>query len=320
MRRFLTCLLILSFVLLFVPASSQAFVSKKAREAKRAEALEMLQKRFEWWPTDAKPGVVKDDERGGYWWWPTTPGKVQPWGNRGYVYVYRIIFDYRADELPPPKPQELRPSLLVRKIVRNVKVYFDFDKAALRGDAIPILDDAVYLLKKNPETNILITGNADIRGTESYNKKLARQRSEAVQDYMLEAGIAGDRIRVVSRGKLDAIAPVTDLVGMQKDRSAQFMVADVQEVMLPFEGPPSGPDVRSMGEGKYVVEETEQVESAVRVSTREYLVQEGDTLSGIAERELGSWHRWEYLYELNKDRIKHPDKLKPGQKIIIPVE
>jgi hypothetical protein len=46
-----------------------------------------FQKRFEWWPTDANPGPVKDEVRSGRWWWPKQPGQVKPWGNRGYIYV-----------------------------------------------------------------------------------------------------------------------------------------------------------------------------------------------------------------------------------------
>ena len=167
------------------------------------------------------------------------------------------------------------------------------------------------------------TGNADIRGSEQYNDKLALRRSESVKNFMLENGIPEDRIRVVSRGKLDAIAPVTDLEGMQKDRNAQFMVAEVEEVMLPAPGTPGAPqdgEAQQIEEGKYLVEEETRVEGEVKVSTREYVVQNGDSLSKIAQKELGSAHRWKYLYEVNKDRIPNPDKLRPGQKLVIPVE
>ena len=39
---------------------------KEQREMHREKELNELQKRFEWWPTDANPGPVKDPERGGY--------------------------------------------------------------------------------------------------------------------------------------------------------------------------------------------------------------------------------------------------------------
>lgn len=129
---------ILSFLLAIVFLTTSVFALD--RKVSRKRETEELQKKFEWWPTDAKPAPVKDPDRGGYWWWPTEPGKVGPlWGNRGYVYVYKIIYDYKVDDLPPAKSQEPRPSLLIRKIIRNVKIYFDFDKSDLREDAAKVL-------------------------------------------------------------------------------------------------------------------------------------------------------------------------------------
>ena len=321
MKKTCAALVILGFVFSWGFSHAAFFqFDKELRQEQRQAEIEGLQRQFEWWPTDARPVPVKDRNRGGYWWWPTSPGQIMPWGNRGYVYVYKIIFDYKAEELPPPAPGELRPSLLVRKVIKDVRALFDYDKSALREDAILILTDAVRTLRRNPEAKILITGHADQRGSEAYNERLARARAETVAGFMMESGITEDRIRIVSRGKLDALASLTDLVGMQKDRNAHFVIAEVEEVMLPYQGPPQEVEAEPIGEDKYLVEEEVEVESAVKVSTREYIVKSGDTLSKIAKEQLGSAHRWVYLYELNKDRIKDPHKLKAGQKIVIPVE
>jgi hypothetical protein len=233
--------------------------------------------------------------------------------------VRKIIFDYKEEELPPPKPAEPRPALLIKKIIKNVKVYFDFDKADIRDDAAAILNDAVDVMHRNPEADILITGNCDIRGTETYNLKLGRQRGEAVKGFMMEKGIPESRIRIVSRGKLDAIAPVTDLVGMQKDRNAQFMIAEVVEVMIPYAGKVPE-EAKPIEEGKFIEERKEEVESEVKVFTKEYVIQKDDSLWKIAQREYGNGNRWRHIYEVNKDKIKDPNRLKAGTKIIIPIE
>jgi outer membrane protein OmpA-like peptidoglycan-associated protein len=317
MKNFLLKISLSVFITLFLSTSLFAL----NREERRKKELDELQKKFSWWPTDAKPSPVKDEEHGGYWWWPNQPGKVMPWGNRGYVYVYKIIFDYKAEELPPPKPKELRPSLLIKKIIKNVKIYFDYNKADLRDDVAKILENAVSTLNKNPETSILITGNCDIRGSEAYNEKLGKRRGDEVKKFMLDNGVSEGRIRIVSRGKLDAVAPISDLAGMQKDRNAQFMIAEVEEVMIPAPDLPQiQQEAKPVEEGKYIIEKEEHVESAVKVSQKEYIIKKGDSLWKIAEKELGSGHRWKYLYELNKERIKNPNKLKAGQKIIIPIE
>lgn len=313
MRKYISAILIILFIPVF---TTYGYAIDKA-EKHKAE-IDELQKKFHWWPTDAKPGPVKD-ERGGYWWWPKEKGTAGPlWGNRGYVYVYKVIYDYK-EGLPEPKEGELRAALLIKKIHKNVKVYFDFNKSDLREDAIPALEQGVALLDKNQNTNILITGNCDIRGSEKYNEKLGLHRGEVVKKFMVDKGIPENRIRIVSRGKLDAIAHVADLFGMAKDRNAQFMVAEVEEVNVPYAGkPPEGATV--VEEGKYIEEKEEKVESPIKVSTREYVIKKDDSMWKIAQKELGSGHRWKYLYEMNKDRIKNPKKLKAGTVILIPVE
>ena len=49
-----------------------------------------------------------------------------------------------------------------------------------------------------------------------------------------------------------------------------------------------------------------------------YEVVAGDSLSKIAKREYGNASEWKRIYEANKDLIKDPDKIFPGQKLKIP--
>jgi nucleoid-associated protein YgaU len=49
-----------------------------------------------------------------------------------------------------------------------------------------------------------------------------------------------------------------------------------------------------------------------------YEIQRGDTLSAIAQRHYGKASEWPKIHEANRDVIKDPDKIYPGQKIIIP--
>ena len=315
----------LGYVLFFVisvtafPQSGSAW-DKTLREERRKQEVDEMQEKFEWWPTDAKPAPVKDEERGGYWWMPTEPGSARPWGNQGYIYVYKIIYDYKAED-DAPSSSGPKASLLVKKILKNVKIYFDYNKADLREDHFPILQSAIKSLERNPEADILITGNCDVRGSLEFNLKLGKRRGETVKQYMIDNGIPEERIKIISRGKLDAVAPVTDLLGMQKDRNAQFMVAEVEEVVMPGRGEEQYvPESAQIEDGKMIVEDQEDVETEVKVSTREYTVQKNDFLSKIAQEQLGAAHRWKYLYELNKDRIRDPNKLRVGQVILIPVE
>ena len=49
-----------------------------------------------------------------------------------------------------------------------------------------------------------------------------------------------------------------------------------------------------------------------------YVVKSGDSLSKIAKKTLGSPNKWKALWEANKDQIKDPDKIYPGQVLKLP--
>ena len=53
-------------------------------------------------------------------------------------------------------------------------------------------------------------------------------------------------------------------------------------------------------------------------TTREYVVQKGDTLGSISTRELGTAKKWELIYDANRDRLKSPTDLKIGKPLRIP--
>jgi nucleoid-associated protein YgaU len=53
---------------------------------------------------------------------------------------------------------------------------------------------------------------------------------------------------------------------------------------------------------------------------RSYTVVAGDSLSKIAKREYGDAQKWQQIYEANRDKIKDPDLIYPGQVLNIPAE
>lgn len=124
---------------------------------------------------------------------------------------------------------EVLPHLTKRNILKEVKVYFDYNKSEIRTDAIAELDEAIALLGSNPGADLIITGHADVRGSEDYNAALGERRSEAVMEYIADGGVNSERMQIVSRGKMDAMAGASDESGMQQDRNAHFMVAELQE-------------------------------------------------------------------------------------------
>jgi nucleoid-associated protein YgaU len=58
--------------------------------------------------------------------------------------------------------------------------------------------------------------------------------------------------------------------------------------------------------------------SSSTASERTYEVKAGDTLSKIAKQEYGDANQWKRIFEANKDILKDPDKIYPGQTLRIP--
>lgn len=51
-----------------------------------------------------------------------------------------------------------------------------------------------------------------------------------------------------------------------------------------------------------------------------YTVAKGDTLSKIAKHFYGNANRWHEIFEANRDQLKNPDLIKPGQVLVIPAD
>lgn len=53
-------------------------------------------------------------------------------------------------------------------------------------------------------------------------------------------------------------------------------------------------------------------------AVREYTIKSGDSLSKIAKQHYGNAADWQKIYQANRDKIKDPNMIHPGQKIVIP--
>ena len=80
-------------------------------------------------------------------------------------------------------------------------IFYDFDKATLRPESAEALDKLVALLEENPNVTIELSAHCDYKGSAEYNKRLSQRRAESVVKYLIEHGIAADRLTPVGYGK-----------------------------------------------------------------------------------------------------------------------
>lgn len=80
-------------------------------------------------------------------------------------------------------------------------IFYDFNKATLRNSSRTALDHLVGLLKENGNITIELSAHCDYIGSAEYNKRLSQRRAEAVVAYLIQNGIAADRLTPVGYGK-----------------------------------------------------------------------------------------------------------------------
>jgi peptidoglycan-associated lipoprotein len=86
-------------------------------------------------------------------------------------------------------------------------IHFDFDKSNIRPGDAALLDTKVAILQTNPMLRITITGHCDERGSDEYNLALGNRRALAAKEYMVNHGIAADRIMTASLGEEQPLDP-----------------------------------------------------------------------------------------------------------------
>ena len=92
---------------------------------------------------------------------------------------------YRVLELSPMRDQV---------VIELSNIYYDLDRAYIRRDAAPDLDRLAQLMRQFPQMAIEISSHTDARADDEYNLELSQRRADAAVDYLLELGIAADRL------------------------------------------------------------------------------------------------------------------------------
>ena len=90
-------------------------------------------------------------------------------------------------------------SIMAPVLIDNI--FYDFDRATLRPESKTSLDELVKLLNENPNITIELSAHCDYKGSAAYNKQLSQRRAESVVKYLIEKGIARERLTPLGYGK-----------------------------------------------------------------------------------------------------------------------
>jgi peptidoglycan-associated lipoprotein len=103
-------------------------------------------------------------------------------------------------------------------------VFFDLDQSSIRDEARAALSTNADWLKRWTNMRISIEGHCDERGTAEYNLGLGERRANAVRSYLVELGVPGDRVVVVSKGKESPFCTESNEACWQQNRRGHFII------------------------------------------------------------------------------------------------
>jgi outer membrane protein OmpA-like peptidoglycan-associated protein len=218
----------------FIPAAVCAVVGGAAGAAIESQGFsgESIRSGHSCSMVNNGPNTCKTDS-------PSYPGAVAIGAGAGAVLcglAGHYLFDPEIETpTPPPMPSPtplptaapLPPPVSRRIVLRGV--HFDFNKSDIRSDSRPVLDEAGDVLKENPNVRIAVEGHTDAIGADLYNEKLSVRRAEAVFRYLVNHGVAPERMEVIGYGKTRPVAENETESGRAQNRRVELHVVNAPE-------------------------------------------------------------------------------------------
>jgi outer membrane protein OmpA-like peptidoglycan-associated protein len=143
--------------------------------------------------------------------------------------VTGVVIGRKMDKQAEEIAREMEDAEVIREgeaiVIRfKEQVLFAYDRYDLNANAIANLSKLKNILIKYPETNIMVIGHTDSKGTIKYNQKLSERRAQAVTNYTSSNGISMDRLTAVGKGETDPIAANDTPEGSASNRRVEFVI------------------------------------------------------------------------------------------------
>jgi outer membrane protein OmpA-like peptidoglycan-associated protein len=120
------------------------------------------------------------------------------------------IFGDALSALPPP--------------AQRFTLYFRFESDELTDDSRSQVPDILQAIKNHPVPELLVVGHTDTTGTTAANFDLGRKRAEMVRAVLVDAGLEGSAIRIISHGETDLLVATADDTFEPRNRRVDISV------------------------------------------------------------------------------------------------
>ncbi len=151
-----------------------------------------------------------------------------------YFFKFNAEGYFYADTLLPVATDARQLSLRValrplRKetVLQLSNITFEYNSSSLMESSFPQLNNVVELMKQNPNLKIELSAHTDDHGTDAYNDRLSTLRGEAAKHYLVQKGIAPERINAIGYGKRKPLVPNDTEENRAINRRVEFKVLEI---------------------------------------------------------------------------------------------
>lgn len=156
--------------------------------------------------------------------------KLAKGGSETWVHV-RVYDGAASYALAIIEVQAIKQEVTASDMLKNLNdkgfvalyINFDVDKAAIKPESQPVIDQIIALLKENEDLKVSIEGHTDNTGTAQRNKILSEQRAQSVVNAVMKGGIAKERLSSKGWGQEKPIAGNETEEGRAKNRRVEIV-------------------------------------------------------------------------------------------------
>ena len=123
-----------------------------------------------------------------------------------------------------PAAVEAEPTLQAGDVIVLPGVGFETASAELKEEPRRVLEDAARQLLAKPALAVQISGHTDSRGSEAYNQDLSERRAQSVRDYLVEHGVAAERLSAEGLGESQPADSNESEAGRARNRRVELKI------------------------------------------------------------------------------------------------
>jgi peptidoglycan-associated lipoprotein len=139
-----------------------------------------------------------------------------------------------AARLAREAEERTRAAMAAARSAFATAIYFELDRSDLTAESRAVLEAKLPLLRANPNVRIRIAGHADDRGSDDYNVALSQRRAAAARRFLVDQGIAQDRVDVVGFGEeRPAVMGATEEAWSKNRRAESEIIVGGESLRLP---------------------------------------------------------------------------------------